>query len=150
MLAAAGRSNWAPTSGPCNPSRAGFPSWIAETTCRCGNSRATRRGGSRARSTTVPFRLSRFRRNDAARGVEHQAFLTFRPSIICIARGIAWRVGARARSARRRLEASIMLNRQPTLAGDLLELRPLGEDDWAALFAVASDPLIWEQHPDSD
>jgi RimJ/RimL family protein N-acetyltransferase len=43
-----------------------------------------------------------------------------------------------------------MLNRQPTLAGDLLELRPLGEDDWAALFAVASDPLIWEQHPDSD
>jgi len=43
-----------------------------------------------------------------------------------------------------------MLNRQPTLAGELLELRPLREDDWAALFAVASDPLIWEQHPDSD
>jgi RimJ/RimL family protein N-acetyltransferase len=43
-----------------------------------------------------------------------------------------------------------MLNRQPTLAGDRLELRPLREDDWIALFAVASDPLIWEQHPDSD
>ena len=39
---------------------------------------------------------------------------------------------------------------QPTLIGDLLELRPLRSDDWAALFAVASDPLIWEQHPESD
>lgn len=43
-----------------------------------------------------------------------------------------------------------MLNRQPTLVGELLELRPLRQDDWPALFAVASDPLIWEQHPDSD
>lgn len=39
---------------------------------------------------------------------------------------------------------------QPTLAGRLLELRPLQEDDYDALFAVASDPLIWEQHPASD
>jgi RimJ/RimL family protein N-acetyltransferase len=39
---------------------------------------------------------------------------------------------------------------QPTLRGDLLELRPLAEDDFDALFAVASDPLIWEQHPASD
>jgi len=38
---------------------------------------------------------------------------------------------------------------QPTLTGPLLELRPLREDDWAALYALASDPLIWEQHPDS-
>jgi N-acetyltransferase len=30
--------------------------------------------------------------------------------------------------------------------GELLELRPLRPDDWDALFAVASDPLIWEQH----
>jgi RimJ/RimL family protein N-acetyltransferase len=36
---------------------------------------------------------------------------------------------------------------QPTLEGQLLRLRPLREDDWEALFAVASDPLIWEQHP---
>lgn len=43
-----------------------------------------------------------------------------------------------------------MFDRQPTLLGDLLELRPLRQDDWAALLAVASDPLIWEQHPDSD
>lgn len=34
--------------------------------------------------------------------------------------------------------------------GNLLELRPLRPEDWDALFAVASDPLIWEQHPASD
>jgi RimJ/RimL family protein N-acetyltransferase len=39
---------------------------------------------------------------------------------------------------------------QPHLIGELLELRPLRPEDWANLFAVASDPLIWEQHPDSD
>jgi N-acetyltransferase len=39
---------------------------------------------------------------------------------------------------------------QPTLYGDLVELRPLRDDDWNTLFAVASDPLIWEQHPCSD
>ena len=37
---------------------------------------------------------------------------------------------------------------QPTLRGSLMELRPLRRDDFDALFAVASDPLIWEQHPD--
>lgn len=39
---------------------------------------------------------------------------------------------------------------QPHLTGDLLDLRPLVVGDFDALFAVASDPLIWEQHPDSD
>ena len=39
---------------------------------------------------------------------------------------------------------------QPTLTGDLIELRPLREDDFDSLFAVASDPLIWEQHPEPD
>jgi RimJ/RimL family protein N-acetyltransferase len=39
---------------------------------------------------------------------------------------------------------------QPTLTGALLELRPLREDDFAALFAVAADRLIWELHPVSD
>lgn len=43
-----------------------------------------------------------------------------------------------------------MLDRQPTLEGGTLRLRPLREDDWQALFAVASDPLIWEQHPAHD
>lgn len=39
---------------------------------------------------------------------------------------------------------------QPTLTGGLLELRPLRRDDFDAVFAAASDPLIWEQHPESD
>jgi RimJ/RimL family protein N-acetyltransferase len=39
---------------------------------------------------------------------------------------------------------------QPTLTGSLLTLRPLRADDWEPLYAVASDPLIWEQHPQSN
>lgn len=39
---------------------------------------------------------------------------------------------------------------QPTLTSEILVLRPLQADDFEQLFAVASDPLIWEQHPDSD
>ncbi len=39
---------------------------------------------------------------------------------------------------------------QPNLKGQLIELRPLRPEDWDDLFAVASDPLIWEQHPESD
>ena len=31
-----------------------------------------------------------------------------------------------------------------------MELRPLRADDWPALYAVASDPLRWAQHPASD
>src|SRR5882757_4868888 len=39
---------------------------------------------------------------------------------------------------------------QPHLKGELIELRPLNPDDWDELFAVASDSLIWEQHPERD
>ena len=39
---------------------------------------------------------------------------------------------------------------QPELRGALVALRPLCEADFADLYAVASDPLIWEQHPASD
>ena len=39
---------------------------------------------------------------------------------------------------------------QPHLKGKLIELRPLAPDDWDELFAVASDSLIWEQHPERD
>ncbi len=45
---------------------------------------------------------------------------------------------------------SASLDRQPHLVGPLLELRPLRADDFDALYLVASDPLIWEQHPDHD
>jgi RimJ/RimL family protein N-acetyltransferase len=37
---------------------------------------------------------------------------------------------------------------QPYLLGNLVELRPLRETDFADLYAIAADPLIWEQHPD--
>ena len=36
---------------------------------------------------------------------------------------------------------------QPILKGELLELRPLRAADFHGLYAVAADPLIWEQHP---
>ena len=39
---------------------------------------------------------------------------------------------------------------QPVLRGERLELRPLVPGDWDALYAAASDPLIWEQHPVPD
>jgi N-acetyltransferase len=39
---------------------------------------------------------------------------------------------------------------QPVLKGELLNLRPLRRDDFGALYAVAADPLIWEQHPAKD
>jgi len=39
---------------------------------------------------------------------------------------------------------------QPILKGELLALRPLRPEDFDELYAVASDPLIWEQHPAND
>jgi N-acetyltransferase len=44
----------------------------------------------------------------------------------------------------------MLFDLQPNLKGEFIELRPLRGDDWDELFAVASDPLIWEQHPESD
>src|SRR5689334_20302793 len=41
-------------------------------------------------------------------------------------------------------------DRQPTLQGPTLLLRPLAATDREAFLAVASDPLIWEEHPESD
>ena len=42
------------------------------------------------------------------------------------------------------------MDRQPVLEGERLLLRPLASDDWDALFAIASDPAVWEQHPMHD
>jgi len=39
---------------------------------------------------------------------------------------------------------------QPYLVGELVELRPLRPEHWDSLYAVASDPLIWAQHPATD
>jgi N-acetyltransferase len=43
-----------------------------------------------------------------------------------------------------------MFDLQPTLRGDRLGLRPLRPEDFHDLYAVASDPLIWDQHPCPD
>ncbi len=42
------------------------------------------------------------------------------------------------------------MDRQPTLEDERLLLRPLVADDWDELFAIASDPAVWEQHPYHD
>jgi RimJ/RimL family protein N-acetyltransferase len=40
---------------------------------------------------------------------------------------------------------------QPSyLVNDIAELTPLKQSDFEELYAVASDPLIWEQHPNPD
>lgn len=39
---------------------------------------------------------------------------------------------------------------QPILENETIILRPLQENDFDALFGVASDPKIWEQHPNTD
>ena len=42
------------------------------------------------------------------------------------------------------------MERQPTLETERLVLRPLAETDREALFGIASDPAVWEQHPIHD
>jgi RimJ/RimL family protein N-acetyltransferase len=39
---------------------------------------------------------------------------------------------------------------QPHLTSDHVQIRPLKKEDFEALYEVASDPLIWEQHSQSD
>jgi RimJ/RimL family protein N-acetyltransferase len=36
---------------------------------------------------------------------------------------------------------------QPILESELLLVRPLRGEDYDALYAVAKDPLLWDQHP---
>ncbi|GAA3922004.1 GNAT family N-acetyltransferase [Litoribacillus peritrichatus] len=40
------------------------------------------------------------------------------------------------------------INLQPTLVGENVTLRPLSVDDFEGLYDAASDPAIWETHPD--
>ncbi|WP_348824979.1 GNAT family N-acetyltransferase [Flavobacterium aestuarii] len=47
--------------------------------------------------------------------------------------------------------SSLLLNLQPEiLENDLIKLIPLREHHFEELYNVASDPLIWEQHPIKD
>ncbi|WP_317163788.1 GNAT family N-acetyltransferase [Elizabethkingia argenteiflava] len=42
------------------------------------------------------------------------------------------------------------LNIQPTLENEIAILCPLQEKDFEDLYAAASNPKIWEQHPNKD
>ncbi len=42
------------------------------------------------------------------------------------------------------------MDRQPELVGDLVRVSPTVPDEFAALYAVAADPAIWDQHPAHD
>ena len=48
------------------------------------------------------------------------------------------------------IEKNMSFDLQPILQGKLVKLRPLRPEDFPSLYEVASDPLIWEQHPDRD
>jgi len=50
----------------------------------------------------------------------------------------------------RRRQGETSATWQPELRGRDLYLRPLTVSDFDALFAAASDPLIWELHPDRE
>lgn len=39
---------------------------------------------------------------------------------------------------------------QPILENELIRMEPLQEKDFERLYAVASDPLVWEQHPNKN
>jgi len=41
----------------------------------------------------------------------------------------------------------MVLDRQPMLEGELVSVRPLCGEDFDGLWAISSDPLLWEQHP---
>lgn len=42
------------------------------------------------------------------------------------------------------------MNRQPVLIGALVTVRPTTAQDYDALYGVAADPAIWDQHPAHD
>ncbi|WP_241559095.1 GNAT family N-acetyltransferase [Chitinophaga barathri] len=42
------------------------------------------------------------------------------------------------------------MNIQTVLENDMVKLVPLEESHFEGLYAVASDPLVWEQHPNKD
>lgn len=50
----------------------------------------------------------------------------------------------------RKMFKSVLVNLQPTLKGQRITLAPLEPKDLDGSFEAASDPLVWEQHPNSD
>lgn len=48
------------------------------------------------------------------------------------------------------LHSAVLFDLQPVLRGELVTVRPLRSADFAALYEVARDPLVWAQHPVRD
>lgn len=48
------------------------------------------------------------------------------------------------------LSSNLMINFQPLLSNELVKARPLLQSDFDDLYRAASDPLIWEQHPNKN
>lgn len=42
------------------------------------------------------------------------------------------------------------MNLQPTISNELITIKPLQENNFESLFTIASDELLWEQHPNND
>jgi RimJ/RimL family protein N-acetyltransferase len=83
--------------------------------------------------------------NNASTRVLRKCGYTYVGEVVDPEDGLVWRWEWTGQSA---TPASFEL--QPTLTGELLQLRPLLESDFEQLYAVASDPLIWEVHPAHD
>ena len=45
---------------------------------------------------------------------------------------------------------NIQFEFQPILKNEIVRLQPLKADDFEILYRIASDPLLWEQHPNKD
>lgn len=45
------------------------------------------------------------------------------------------------------MPGSFAFDFSPTLVGESISLRPLRPEDFESVYSVASDPLVWEQHP---
>lgn len=43
-----------------------------------------------------------------------------------------------------------MMELQPNIENTMVRIRPLRQNDFETLYAVANDPLLWEQHPNRD
>lgn len=47
-------------------------------------------------------------------------------------------------------DSEMLFDFQPHLRSELIEIWPLRTEDFTELYAVASDPLIWTQHPNKN
>lgn len=44
----------------------------------------------------------------------------------------------------------VPFEKQPTIENEIVKIQPLKESDFETLYQIASDPLLWEQHPNKD